>query len=365
MMLMTDNNRALIDLLANPLFSKKESTLFAASAREALSPLSSSDIAEIYVHLGFLQSFLQFLGEEHWIQRQARKEVIYESFLEPLLKNEFSSMAFLHKFLKNSSLTEASILRDKTQCLESSLVSLIKTKSPEEQKKISLRALELLVSLFEVENQLQIEKKKQGSHLGFSLYRSFDSLDEIFCLSYSADHGMKQDLEGTERLYEGAGVGVQSGYSTILTALRYLKPTQGSRIIDLGSGYGRVGLVIGLLRPDIDFTGYEYVPHRVDIANAAAKSFHLESHVHFLAQDLAQKNFQIPEADIYYMYDPFSKETYEYVLAQLLTISKKRKISIATKGNARQKLMNLVQRHQWPTPEEFDSGNICLFHSQN
>jgi tRNA1(Val) A37 N6-methylase TrmN6 len=100
---------------------------------------------------------------------------------------------------------------------------------------------------------------------------------------------------------------MELGYSTVLTALRYLYPTQGSRFIDLGSGYGRLGFVIGLLRPDMDFKGYEFVRHRVDNAMLTVENLDLQDHVQFYTQDLSSRDFQIPDAEIYYLYDPFSE----------------------------------------------------------
>ncbi len=175
---------------------------------------------------------------------------------------------------------------------------------------------------------------------------------------------MKQDLQIKERLYEGAGVGVQSGYSTVLTALENLSLKPGDRFIDLGSGYGRVGLVVGLMHPEVNFVGYEYVPHRVKIAADSTERLSMEKHVHFLTQDLSLKEFQIPEAEIYYMYDPFSEDTYGHVLSQLIELAKHRKVMIVTKGNARGWLMDVVRQEGWGEPQEFDSGNLCLFVSR-
>jgi precorrin-6B methylase 2 len=147
-------------------------------------------------------------------------------------------------------------------------------------------------------------------------------------------------------------------------ALRYLNPVKGSRFVDLGSGYGRIGLVVGLMRPDIDFLGYEYVPHRVDIAAAATLNLGLEQHVHFNAQDLSLSDFKIPIAEAYYIYDAFTEETYHRVIAQLVAIGSQKKITVITKGNARQWMEAASQRGNWSKPQQFDNGNLCFFRSQ-
>jgi hypothetical protein len=246
--------------------------------------------------------------------------------------------------------------------LEKQVIDFIRTRPNTEQRNFASRALQLMSTLFELEASFQAKNKAANIPTGISMYRTFDRLDEVFDLSYEADYDMKiETIDGGERLYEGAGVGVQSGYSTVLTALSHLKMEAGTRFIDLGSGYGRVGLAIGLLRPDIDFIGYEYVPHRVDISCKTTERMGLKSHVRFHIQDLSLKDFKIPEAEIYYMYDPFSADTYGHVLSQLVEISKSKKIVIVTKGNARSWLLEIARREGWSAPQEFDSGNLCMF----
>jgi hypothetical protein len=75
------------------------------------------------------------------------------------------------------------------------------------------------------------------------------------------------------------------------------------------------------------------------------------------------EGFQIPEADIFYMYDPFSKEAYAQVLTRLVEVSRRLPIAIVTKGNARAWVLEIAEREKWPAPLEFDSGNLCLFRS--
>lgn len=356
----------LLRLLSDPNlpFQRTGPSPFLEKVTAEIAAFDSVELANIFVDAAFFSNAMKFLTDENWLQQKNNlPSTSFKDFVGPFFAVELSPVLFFQAFLESSSLKEMKSLSDKALCFEKAAITLICSRSPTEQKTFATRALELMSELFEFENQTQLNRKALGLHVGLSMYRTFDSLDELFKLNYDADHGMKTNLENTERLYEGAGVGVQSGYSTVLTALRYLAPAKGARIIDLGSGYGRVGLVVGLLRPDIDFIGYEYVPHRVDIACTSTENFGLQEHVHFYTQDLSLKAFQIPEADIYYMYDPFSEDTYGHVLAQLVELSRHRKITIATKGNARGWLAETARREGWSEAEEFDSGNLCLFHT--
>lgn len=361
-----DHKQVLLQLLSDPnlpLHKTGASPFFDKVASE-LQVFDSVELANIFVDAAFFSNAMTFLTDENWLlKKNHQPETSFKDFVGPFFAVELSPVLFFQAFLESSSLKEMKSLSEKALCFEKAAITLICSRPPNEQKIFASRALQLMSELFEFENQTQLNRKALGLHVGLSMYRTFDRLDELFKLNYDADHGMKTNIENTERLYEGAGVGVQSGYSTVLTALRYLSPAKGARIIDLGSGYGRVGLVVGLLRPDIDFIGYEYVPHRVDIACSSTETFGLQEHVHFYTQDLSLQAFQIPEADIYYMYDPFSEETYGHVISQLVQMSRHRKITIATKGNAKAWLVETARREGWPEAEEFDSGNLCIFSS--
>lgn len=331
-----------------------------AIAEPSFVEASTSDLAEVFVDVSFLETAVAFLGDEQWLH-QEQKPLDIET---ALFKNELLPLSYLQEVLVLSSKKDQQRMRQRSAHLQGRVLAEIKSRSNGDKKKFLIKALHKMSGLFGFETRLQYEKKSQGTHLGFSLYRTFDGLDAIFELNYEADLGMKQDMKMRERLYEGAGVGVQSGYSTVLTALANLSLKPGDRFIDLGSGYGRVGLVVGLMHPEVDFIGYEFVPHRVQIAQHTAQSLAMEEHVNFFTQDLSSKDFKIPEAEVYYLYDPFSAETYGHVLDQLTTLSREKKIIIVTKGNARGWLMDIVRQEGWISPQEFDGSNLCVFKSQ-
>ncbi|MCR9204027.1 MAG: hypothetical protein NXH75_05595, partial [Halobacteriovoraceae bacterium] len=97
------------------------------------------------------------------------------------------------------------------------------------------------------------------------------------------------------------------------------------------------------------------------IANRACKILNLDKSLIFLTQDLSLPDFRIPIANTYYLYDPFTYETYQSVLKQIVDISKTQKVKIITKGNARSWVSNLAKENNWPEPLILDEGNLCLF----
>ncbi len=195
------------------------------------------------------------------------------------------------------------------------------------------------------------------------LYRAFDPMDRILDIHYERDEGMKTSAS-PERLYEGAGVGVQTSYTTILKALGNLALSQGARLIDLGSGYGRVGLMTGLWREDLNFTGYEYVGHRVEVSCASAARAGIGDRVNFVEQDLADPNFAIPSAEAYYMFDPFNEATYQHVLRQLAAIGRERSVTVVTKADARTWFRDFVAGAGWREPERLDEDTLLVFRSR-
>ena len=198
-----------------------------------------------------------------------------------------------------------------------------------------------------------------------SLYRAFDHLDWILGLDYASDETMSRDPKCVERVYENAGAGVQSSYATVLLALELAKSQEGAKWIDLGSGFGRVGLVIGLLRPDIQFVGYEFVSHRVTASEIAAARAGVSGSVSFKTQDLSEKAFAIPVADVYYMWDPFTRETYIHVLEQIRGYGRDRAVTILARGAAANWVNDVMKDEpHWAAERTHDGGNLAIFRSR-
>ncbi|SMF79963.1 methyltransferase [Pseudobacteriovorax antillogorgiicola] len=327
--------------------------------------LSSAEMAELYAKVAFLGAAIEFLQEKYWLKNRDDNisgiKKTNAEFIAPFFIDELLALSFLKSFFETVESKALKPLLKKILVIESALLECIKMRSDTDRKDFTTKSLQAMSLLF------QDEERRQGSSdepIGPRLYRAFDGLDLIFNLDYSCDKTMIVDKKNPERLYQGSGVGVQSGYSTILLALHFSNLPKNSCVVDLGSGYGRVGLAFSLLRPDIKFIGYEYVPHRVALANDTGRAFQLESNLTFIEQDLSLEDFKIPEADAYYLYDPFTKETYEHVLRQIIAVSKRRSITVVTKGNAREWLLDIAQAHSWPTPVYVDGGNLCIFRSQ-
>lgn len=145
-------------------------------------------------------------------------------------------------------------------------------------------------------------------------------------------HAPERSSEQQRQFWNGLDVqSMQTPYSEIMAMLRVLDPQPGEHWLDLGAAYGRMGIVLGLLRPEVQFTGFEIVPERVNEGNriytqwgiAKAKLSH---------EDLACSDFPLGQADLYFIYDFGSKEDIDRVFAKLAAIARVKPIQVVGRG---------------------------------
>ena len=359
-----------------------------------------SSLGEAFALNVYLESALTRLSELHWLltHDEATEEANFQSYFELALKCELRPLHFLEnefrfsiaktgiKGLLEFSLRAKAItsnIRAHAEQFDPFKLNLFAASAMREMSKLTSFEVEMQLRANAKEESYRIRQRIRQSHksplagkteswqdarphpseiaLQNSLYRAFDAMDDIMGIDYEHDIGMRTDLKITERLYEGAGIGVQTSYSTLFIVLDELAPCKGASFIDLGSGYGRAGMVVGLLRPDMKFIGYEYVEHRVDSSNRCAENLGLGEKVQFLKQDLSLADFSIPAADIYYLYDPFSEMTYQYVFSQLKEIGKNRTISVVTKGRATDWFQKAISHETWTKRAMLDEGTLGIF----
>ncbi len=94
---------------------------------------------------------------------------------------------------------------------------------------------------------------------------------------------------------------LNTSYNDFRTLLKRLNLAAGKKIVDLGCGYGRLGLLIGKEFPDLKFDGYEYWPHRLEPALRASIQ-HRMKNISFKMRDLLDENYHFPIGDVYFVY---------------------------------------------------------------
>lgn len=137
---------------------------------------------------------------------------------------------------------------------------------------------------------------------------------------------------------------LQTPYSECLRILQLLKIRPYQQVVDLGAAYGRMGVIIGGLYIKNSFTGYEYVKARVDEGNRVLKELGFNRST-LIEQDLSDPEFELPEADIYFIYDYGQVEHINHTLTQIEATAHKRPVKVVVRGKFTKRI--IADRHQW------------------
>ena len=110
---------------------------------------------------------------------------------------------------------------------------------------------------------------------------------------------------------------LQSTYFDLKILFDLIKPRPFQKIIDLGAGYGRIGIFLHQFYPLTHFLGIELVNERVKEANRIYQSIHTLNK-EMIVGDLSQLS-ELPPGDIYFIYDFGSEEHIKKILELLKT----------------------------------------------
>jgi precorrin-6B methylase 2 len=136
----------------------------------------------------------------------------------------------------------------------------------------------------------------------------------------------------------------QTPYCEIRNILEKLRPQEGQTLIDLGCGYGRFAFVLQKHFPRVSFRGFEVSELRIKIAKERF-NFHQLSNSVLELQDISQKEFKIPHASIYFLFDFGHNESIIQVLQKLQIRAKSNKITVIGRGRATRHLIQTL--HPW------------------
>jgi len=135
-----------------------------------------------------------------------------------------------------------------------------------------------------------------------------------------------------------------TGYDEIFKMLDIVGLENQSRVIDLGAAYGRMGLVMESLQPHASYLGFEYVQERVDEGNRVFNNFNCKN-AKLLTQDLFADSFQMPEADIYFIYEYGRIDHIKHTLEQVQEASFGRKVKLIVRGDSTNSM--IYYHHPW------------------
>ena len=153
---------------------------------------------------------------------------------------------------------------------------------------------------------------------------------------------------------------LQTPYPELRMILQKLDLQKGQVIIDLGAGYGRMGLLVAQFFSGVEFIGYEISEARV---KEGSRILHQFAGVKLLIDDMSRTDFKIPEVDVYFIYDFGDLESIVRVVDQLKEISKRKSIRVVGRGR---RVRDHIERHEpWLSqvhqPEH--CGNFSIYFS--
>ena len=137
---------------------------------------------------------------------------------------------------------------------------------------------------------------------------------------------------------------LQTPYSEIIRILQLLKIRPYQHVIDLGAAYGRMGVVVGGVYPKNTFTGFEYVKARVEEGMRVYAELGLKRS-QLVVQDLFSQDFQLPEADIYFIYDYGQVEHIDHTLKQIAQVARRRPVRVVVRGKFTREIISSL--HPW------------------
>lgn len=124
---------------------------------------------------------------------------------------------------------------------------------------------------------------------------------------------------------------MQTPYVELRNILDLLNLEIGDHVVDLGCAYARMGFIMGAHYPKMYFSGYELEDLRVLEAkrNLAPRSY---ANVQVHAADLVSSSFQMPEAQVYFIFDYGSEQAVRKTLFDLQLIAKGKRIQVVARG---------------------------------
>ncbi len=223
-------------------------------------------------------------------------------------------------------------------------------------------------SMFEtcVNEHPRLHAKKMDKMLGYKVskievkllqkYRAYDQNND--------DSNKKRHYKGTQTWIGLHPQALQTPYSDIYEALSLIKNLEIKHVVDIGAGYGRVGIVSSVLYPDAKFTGYEIVKQRQVEGNRIFKKLGINNSEIELGNVL-DLDFNLPEAEIYFIYDFSEQEDVFQILRTLSSMSQNKIFYLIARGPRVDYLMKHNFKHVWRMHMNLSSSDLKIYTSRN
>ena len=145
---------------------------------------------------------------------------------------------------------------------------------------------------------------------------------------------------------------IQTPYSELYRMCTKLGLKTGDHVVDLGAGYGRLGIILRESFPGVSFHGIEFVPERVAEGKRVVPELHLSR------GDLTEESFFPEEADHYFVYDFGKVPHIRRLLSQLSDVADKKRFTLTGRGKGIRSL--IAHEFHWLTPF-YEEENFSIY----
>jgi len=211
----------------------------------------------------------------------------------------------------------------------------------------------------------QAHAKKLDKRLGYKIskievkllqkYKAYD-LPEI-------EESNKQHYKGTQAWIGLHPQALQTPYNDLYEALNILKDYNVEKIVDIGAGYGRVGIVKNAVFPKSQFVGYEILKQRQREGNRIFDKLNLLNSK-ILLEDVLEEEFDLPRADIYFMYDFSEVADLTQILDTLYSRKNDYQFFLITKGERLDFLIEKRYKEFWQANNFIEVGSLKIYSSK-
>lgn len=187
-------------------------------------------------------------------------------------------------------------------------------------------------------------------------YRAYDRCGD--------DSNRKKHFQGTQTWIGLHPQVLQTPYSDLFKIFVQLKELEFGHIVDIGAGYGRIGLALLSIYPHAKFTGFEILKQRQVEGTRIFEKYDL-TNARIILKNVLDIDFEIPSADAYFIYDFSEKEDVDIILSQLRDKVKQSPAYLLTAGDGVNALVDQRYRSIWKRVATNDTLSIRIYTTKN
>lgn len=207
----------------------------------------------------------------------------------------------------------------------------------------------------------RVHSKYLDKELGYKTSKIENKLSQIY-----RPYDLGEDPTNRKKHFQGAQAWIglhpqalQTTYNEVFAVFKYLSQFDIQKVIDIGAGYGRVGLVMSSFFPKADFFGIEIIPQRVIEGNRIFEKFNLKN-CEMIYQDVCREFESLPKADVYFIYD-FSEESgFDFVLEKIFR-KREENFFLVTHGERTDNLMKKKYKGFWHRAEIVSNTRLRIY----